>query len=85
MSDLWCRVFTMSYMKNLLESTELIKPDTLMGNLIYHACPENAYYSEVWDCEVNVYRISLHCFEFLIHCIKSKNDYLIIQTEKVYN
>jgi len=56
-----------------------------MGNLIYHACPENAYYSEVWDCEVNVYRISLHCFEFLIHCIKSKNDYLIIQTEKVYN
>ena len=75
----------MSYMKRLLEETEFVRGDSLMGKLIYSSCPYNIYDSHIWGKDVKVFHISLHCFEFVIECVEYNKGWLIIKTEKEYN
>jgi len=74
----------MSYMKRLLESVELVKCDTLMSQILDNACPYNIYESDIWGT-VKVFRISLHCFEFVVDCVQDNCDWIIIKTEKETN
>jgi hypothetical protein len=71
-------------MKRLLEETEYVNKDSLMGQLLYHACPHNVYDSHIWGKDVKVFHISLHCFEFVVECVDYNNGWLIIKTEKEY-
>ena len=70
----------MSYMKRLLESLEPVSQDSLMWEILHNACPSNEYTNPIFDGVVKVYRISLHCAEFVVECLYNENtsEYIII-------
>lgn len=84
MSYLSARVITMSYMKRLLETFESVSKDTLMHELLWNSCPIDQEYNSILDVDVNTYKISLHCDNFLVKCIydNETQSFTIIEYEK---
>lgn len=74
----------MSYMKRLLETLEPVPQDSLMYDLLHNACPEVENESFFPNFEYKIYRISLHCADFLVECWydPETSDYLILNYEK---
>ena len=74
----------MSYMKRLYESVETASTDSLLHELLFNACPETSYYSPIWGKQVSVFRITLHCADYLVECINDNDQYTIITARKEY-
>jgi hypothetical protein len=72
----------MSYMKRFLEELETVPTDSLMHELLNHSCPRDQYPHPLFDQDVKVMVITLHCFEFVVECIYNNGQYIILSTEK---
>ena len=58
--------------------------DSLMHEILFNACPEQEFYSELFDTDIQTFRIVLHCAEYLIDTTKEYGEYKILYVKKVY-
>jgi hypothetical protein len=72
----------MNYTKQLLDTLETVPTNSLMHELLIHSCPRDEYHHPLFQQDVKVMVITLHCFEYVVDCIYNNGKYIILSTVK---